>query len=52
MIAGIPVHLIALGVLLAPCAALFLVRHHPRAWFAIGVVWVALALVLAVRARR
>jgi signal transduction histidine kinase len=44
VIAGIPVHLIALGVLLAPCAVLFLVRHHPAAWFAIGVVSVALVL--------
>ncbi len=48
VIAGIPVHLIALGVLLAPCAVLFLVRRHPEAWFAIGVV--SVALVLAARA--
>jgi signal transduction histidine kinase len=50
VIAGIPVQLIALGVLLAPCVMLLLVRHHPRAWLAIGVVSVAVALVLAARA--
>jgi signal transduction histidine kinase len=47
VIAGIPVHLVALAALIVPWTLLVLMRNHPATWTCIGAV--SVALVLAVR---